>query len=102
MSFGRENLHKMRDFEVTVGAESCESLCNCFGVLLKYFIYHSVKVESTRSRFTWVTDLVVMANANKLMVSFTDNTLAVYDIMTFDLQQQIVGLRNCILKMFYW
>ena len=59
-------------------------------------------MESTRSRFTWVTDLVVMANINKLMVSFTDNTLAVYDIMTFDLQQQVVGLRNCILTLYYW
>ena len=62
----------------------------------------SYQVESTRSRFTWVTDLVVMANVNKIIVSFTDNTLAVYDITTFDLQQQVVGLRHCVLTLDYW
>ena len=59
-------------------------------------------MESTRSRFTWVTDMVVMANINKIIMSFTDNTLAVYDITTFDLQQQVVGFRHCVLTLHYW
>lgn len=49
-----------------------------------------------------MTDVVVMANVNKLIVSFTDNTLAVYDMTTFDLQQHVVGLRHSVLAMDYW
>ena len=43
-----------------------------------------------------------MANINKITMSFTDNTLAVYDITTFDLQQQVVGLKYCVLTLDYW
>ena len=43
-----------------------------------------------------------MANINKIIMSFTDNTLAVYDITTFDLQQQVVGLKHCVLTLDYW
>ena len=49
-----------------------------------------------------MTDLVIMANINKIMVSFTDNTLAVYDVMTFDLQHMVVGLRHCVLALDFW
>ena len=61
-----------------------------------------MQVESGRSRLTWVTDMVVMVNVNKIIISFTDSMLVVYDNVTFDPQLQVVGFPHCVLTMDYW
>lgn len=61
-------------------------------------------MECGKPKLTWVTDLVVLPNANKILLSFTDNMLALYDLATANCDRlvQIVGLPHCVLHMDYW
>ncbi|KAL5475077.1 hypothetical protein EMCRGX_G027131 [Ephydatia muelleri] len=55
-------------------------------------------------RCVWVTDLIVMPNLNKILLSFTSCTLSLYDISStsFEKQFEIVGFPYCIVTMDYW
>jgi hypothetical protein len=51
-----------------------------------------------------VTGIAVMPNINKLMLSFTDNILSLYDLSSAHCDRlfQIVSLSHCVLNMDYW
>ncbi len=53
---------------------------------------------------SWVTDLVVLSNINKLLVSFTDDTITLYDQVasSCDVQCQIIDFPAIVLHMHYW
>ena len=67
-------------------------------------LQRTMMIDCDRPKLTWVTDLVVLPNVNKMMLSFTDNMLVMYDLATanVDRQVQIVGLPACVLQMYYW
>ncbi len=52
----------------------------------------------------WVFDLVVLLNINKMMVSYTDCMLALFDLATAncDHHVQIIGLPSAVVQMYYW
>ncbi len=64
----------------------------------------SDQLSASKPRLTWVTDMVVMPNTNKVILSFTDNVISVYDLTTTtdEGQFQIVAFPYCILVMDYW
>ena len=57
-----------------------------------------------KHKLTWVTDMTVLPNANKILLSFADSTLALYELSSSgaELQCLIVGLPYCVLVMDYW
>ena len=64
----------------------------------------SIQVDCGKPKLTWVTDMVVLPNVNKMFLSFTDNMMALYDLSTAncDCLVQIVALPYCVLAMDYW
>lgn len=53
---------------------------------------------------SWVTDLILLPNINKLMISFTDDSVILYDQVTtsYDIQCQIISFPATVLHMHYW
>lgn len=52
----------------------------------------------------WVTDMVLIPNANKMMVSLSNNILSLYDVSAgnSDIVASITHLPFCVLTMYYW
>jgi len=64
-----------------------------------------LQLECSRPKLAWVTDMVVLANVNRLLLSFTENCLSLYDLSssaTFERQVTVVGFPHCIISMDYW
>ena len=66
--------------------------------------FSSLQVECGNPRLTWVTDMVMLPNVHKFLLSFTDNVVALYDLSSAncDRQIQIVGFPYCVVSMDYW
>lgn len=64
-------------------------------------LQRAISINHTKS---WVTDLVVLPNINKLILSFTDDTVILYDHVTAscDVQCQIIGFPATVVHMHYW
>ena len=66
--------------------------------------FPSPPLQLESAKLTWVTGMAVMPNVNKLMLSFTDNMLSLYDLSSAHCDRlfQIVSLPHCVLAMDYW
>ena len=55
-------------------------------------------------RLPWVTDMVLIPNLNKMMVSLTDNILSLYDFSAgnTEIVASITHLPFSVLTMYYW
>ena len=83
------------------------STCELHIINMPIYIFYTqcvLQVDCGRSKLTWVTHMIALPNVNKMMLAFTDNMLALYDLSTANCERlmQIVGLPHCVLNMEYW
>ena len=100
--FWKNNLTLQR----TISVQKVNALQMPYFVSLS-FSYLSLSLSPLQlesSKLTWVTGIAIMPNVNKLMLSFTDNMLSLYDLSSSHCDRlfQIVSLPYCVLNMDYW
>ena len=102
-SFGRTTSHYKEQFRYKkLMPCRCHSLLVYLSPTSLSLSLSPLQLES--SKLTWVTGIAIMPNVNKLMLSFTDNMLSLYDLSSSHCDRlfQIVSLPYCVLNMDYW